>query len=572
MSNLFEDTPTKELSWLLMQIQQREAALPDFQRDFVWEPAATQELIISIANNYPAGSLLAIRNTNNYFASREFEGAPQLDGSKPTYLILDGQQRLTSLFQAFYGKGDYRYFIRVKGLLDGQEIDDEDVLFHVRASAQRGQQGRDLKKYATLEGQAEDLVMPLSTLFGGQDGYLGWADAISERIEEKEVRKALKQKMLDVRKRVISNIESYKFPVVLLSDQTPADAVCTIFETLNRTGVKLSVYDLLAARFWPENVKLRDLWQSACSRFPIVKDFEIEPYYLLQIIALLRTDLAPSCKRKDVLQLSAPKVAEIWEKAVRGLVSALEILRDDCGVLIPKWLPYNTIVIPFGAVLARHPLTRGLQAGEIRQKLVRWFWCSVFGQSYENSPNSQAARDLTEVAAWVAGGSPPPDLASFSFDSSALYEVSPKQRALYRGVISLILSKHPRDFHEVKPLTKAIMEEDKVDDHHVFPDAYLRDEGIKETKRRDCILNRTLIDRATNQSLNRRNPKDYFLEMKERLGDNKFNTLLASHYLPAGDDSPLLTNNYTDFLEWRCKRIGQAIQEGTGGTVDGPFA
>src|SRR4051812_2669252 len=118
MSNLFEDTPTKELSWLLKQIQEREVALPDFQRDFVWEPGATQELIISIANNYPAGSLLAIRNTHSYFAAREFEGAPALGGQKPTYLVLDGQQRLTSLYQAFFGKGEFLYFIRLKPLIE----------------------------------------------------------------------------------------------------------------------------------------------------------------------------------------------------------------------------------------------------------------------------------------------------------------------------------------------------------------------------------------------------------------------------------------------------------------------
>lgn len=77
MSDLLEDTPTKQLSWLLEQIYQCEMALPDFQRDFVWDPSATQELIISVANSYPAGSLLAIRNasdTHSYFAVREFRG------------------------------------------------------------------------------------------------------------------------------------------------------------------------------------------------------------------------------------------------------------------------------------------------------------------------------------------------------------------------------------------------------------------------------------------------------------------------------------------------------------------
>jgi uncharacterized protein with ParB-like and HNH nuclease domain len=133
--SLFEDTNPRELKELLLQIHTREAALPDFQRDFVWDPSATQELVVSIANNYPAGSLLRVRNTQQLFAYREFEGAPKMDGAKTTYLFLDGQQRLTSLYQAFYGVGDHRYFLDLKRLIDGADF--EEAIFHVRAKLPR---------------------------------------------------------------------------------------------------------------------------------------------------------------------------------------------------------------------------------------------------------------------------------------------------------------------------------------------------------------------------------------------------------------------------------------------------
>src|SRR5215212_9497738 len=127
--SLFEDTNPRELKELLSQIHSREAVLPDFQRDFVWDPSATQELIVSIAQNYPAGSLLRIRNTQNLFACREFEGAPPVNGHKSTYLVLDGQQRLTSLYQAFYGEGDHRYYLNLGKLLKGEDIE-EAVIFY----------------------------------------------------------------------------------------------------------------------------------------------------------------------------------------------------------------------------------------------------------------------------------------------------------------------------------------------------------------------------------------------------------------------------------------------------------
>jgi hypothetical protein len=115
----------------------------------------------------------------------------------------------------------------------------------------------------------------------------------------------------------------------------------------------------------------------------------------------------------------------------------------------------------------------------------------------------------------------------------------------------------------MKPMTRALIEEKNVDDHHVFPDAYLKDEGVKETKRRECVLNRTLIDRTTNQSLSRRDPKSYFDEMRKKLGETNFNKLLESHLLPSGEEEPLLLNDYDNFLEWRCNQIGQAIGEAT---------
>jgi len=99
----------KDLTFLLDQIENRDLALPDFQRSFVWDPGATRELVVSIIRSFPAGSLLLMQGGASVFAPREFEAAPLLDGT-PAYLVLDGQQRLTSLYQAFSGGGSH--FVR----------------------------------------------------------------------------------------------------------------------------------------------------------------------------------------------------------------------------------------------------------------------------------------------------------------------------------------------------------------------------------------------------------------------------------------------------------------------------
>ncbi|MGC2112573.1 MAG: DUF262 domain-containing protein [Candidatus Korobacteraceae bacterium] len=138
---LFEDTNPRALKDLLSEIDSRTTVPPDFQRDFVWDPAATQELIVSISSNYPAGSLLRIRDNNRVFAAREFEGAPKLDSHTHTFLVLNGQQRLTSLYQAFYGVGEHRYYLDIGKLLNGMDFDE--AIFHVRSGTKRVKEHED---------------------------------------------------------------------------------------------------------------------------------------------------------------------------------------------------------------------------------------------------------------------------------------------------------------------------------------------------------------------------------------------------------------------------------------------
>jgi hypothetical protein len=554
--SLFEDTNPRALKDLLAEIHSRTMVLPDFQRDFVWEPGATQELIVSIANNYPAGSLLRVRDAKRVFAAREFEGAPRLNGQKHTFLVLDGQQRLTSLYQAFYGVGEHRYYLNLRKLLDGGDF--EEAIFHVRATTKW------VKARESFELQAKELTLPLDVLKGGAGGFLQWLLQVTNPMPPDE-----RTRMLDALTRInddwIKTIDDYHFPVVTLSDTTEPDALCTIFETLNRTGVKLSVFELLTARFWPQNINLRDLWDKARRQHPIIDGFEVDPYYLLQAIALASRK-APSCKRSDVLNLAVTDIEDWWGKVVAGLAAGLTILRDDCKVMLPKWLPYQTMFAPLAAVLARTGMPKTPEAGAHREKLKRWFWCAVFGQAYESSPNSQSAKDVGEITLWLGGGAPPESVTALRFDPKALRDVTPRQRSIYRGIICLILGSGTgaRDFHTQAVITGNLMNEQGIDDHHVFPDDFLqKKKGVASARVRDCVLNRTLIDRTTNQMISNRAPSEYLADIRNTPGF-PFDAVLASHCLPTGAASPLWSNDYEAFLNWRQERLWQEIQQATG--------
>jgi hypothetical protein len=564
--------PTMEpLAYLLQMIHNRDMALPDFQRDFVWDPAMTDELIESLVNNFPAGTLLRVKNGQELlFQPRAFEGAPSLDGGRPAYLILDGQQRLTSLYQAFYGVGAHAFFLNLGSLEAGQDL--EDAAFYDRSD-------KIAKGLARIEEQAQNLIFPMGRLFGS-GGFNAWVnEVLRARGGSAEEVLDLQKRLADLRQRWLKPVEDYDFPMVTLAEDTPGAAVCTIFETLNRTGVKLGVFDLLTARFWPKSVNLRALWEKARADYQILDEFQIDPYYVLQIVNLLEPGAdkdghrkAASIKRGEILAQTAEQAQAGWVRAVRGLNSVLKILREDCGVAVPRWLPYTTMLIPAAAAWASQvDAAHAAQVGANRGKLIRWFWCASLGQRYENAPNTQAARDFVELRRWmIDDDAPPPEsVAGFSFERGTLGTTTPRQRALYRAVMALILRNGPQDFHKRGKISTQLLSDpdNPVDDHHVFPQGYLNPRGVPPVLR-DSILNRTLIDKITNIRIGKRAPSDYLSEIAAAWGSpTAVDELLNSHLLPSAESSPLLRDEFDVFLSWRESRLVREIESVTGFVV-----
>jgi hypothetical protein len=440
-------------------------------------------------------------------------------------------------------------------LIEG--VDFDEAIFHERASTKW------VKAHESFDMQAKDLTLPLSVLKGGAGGFLQWLLQVTNPMAPTQ-----RTNMLDALTKIndqwIKTIDDYHFPVVTLSDKTESDALCTIFETLNRTGVKLSVFELLTARFWPQKINLRELWGKAYKEYRIIEEFDVDPYYVLQSIALA-SRRAPSCKRSDVLNLAPADISSWWQPVVSGLATGLTILRDDCKVMLPKWLPFQTMLAPLAAALAKSGMPKTAVAGAQREKLKRWFWCAVFGQAYESAPNSQSAKDVGELMAWFEGGQPPETVKALRFDPNTLRDVTPRQRSIYRGTICLILSTGTgaRDFHTQAVITGNLMNEQGIDDHHIFPDDFLQKNGVTPARLRDCVLNRTLIDRTTNQMISNRAPSDYMAEIRKTPGF-PFDAVLTSHCLPSGAASPLWSDEYESFLTWRQERLWQEIKRVTG--------
>lgn len=576
---LFQANP-RTVRNLLAKIHDKELTVPDFQRSFVWPAEDVRELLISVMSRYPAGTLLflTVDPDHKYFKPRNVEGAPPLgQADQPKELVLDGQQRLTALYQALYGCADDRYFLdlsrmRAKDghILDAHEIPFDEALLAIGRDENGSTGAADGRKW-----QLENWSFPLDEylLANRFDDWLD--DLIMVHAGTPEAQKALKFELRAIRDTYLQRLAQYTFPVVALEQGTSLHAVCKIFETLNLHGVRLTVFELLTARFWPEEVRLRDLWDDAQADFPIISEFRIDAYSILQSISLRAFS---SAQRSDVLNLKAEHIKSYWADTVRGLAGALELMRRECGVLSHRWLPYSVVVVPMAAVWHVVEKKKGPQRGAARAQLRQYYWCTVFTSNFDQGANSQAGRDYIDLTKWIEGDSSqvPEAIRDFSFSRQALLTSRTNRRALYAGVVGLTLANGAKDFHNGQPLTVDDFQRENVDSHHVFPKRWLSlnyspshvdREGQVVKHSSELILNRAFIDKETNQTIRARAPSAYLADIRNVRGDSALNEILDTHFLPNEPAQGLFEDDYDDFLLSRLDLIVGEIELATGKSV-----
>lgn len=548
----------KLLEALLDEIHNETLGLPDFQRSYVWDPNDTVSLIASIARQYPAGSLLTV-GSNNYFAVRKFETAPS-NGITPASLVLDGQQRLTSLYQAFFGRGDYIYYLDIKSFLEGKDLADGEVINFQKASKKVGSKTFREVMESDFAYHAEKKVMPLSVIFGPGTNFNKWERKFIKALPEDD-REEFENQMESVDSNFVSKIDKYMFPVVSLYATTPIAALCNIFETLNRRGVKLTTFELLTARFWKDELNLRKLWDKALEDYPELIDYEVEPYQLIQSISMI-TYPSASCKREDVLNLKAIDIKENWDLALESMIYGLQILSQDCKILNSKWLPTPGMLGPLAAVLAIGDSLPKALKGVRKSQVVRWLWCAIFSQRYEAAANTRGEKDVNEMRTWFKDTSQVPEAVSqFIFDPQSLRFVSGKN-SVYKGVICLTMKTNggSLDFVTGAIIPNQVVTSGEVDDHHIFPKKYLMEtKNLSDKTLINCVLNRTLIDRETNRWISAKAPSVYIQSLKAP----NVEQVLESHLIPHGPGSPIAVDDYEAFLEKRTDLIFAKIKEAT---------
>lgn len=584
------DSIPEPLPDLLHSIKTGKTQLPDFQRGWVWDDEHIRSLLASVSLSYPIGAVMLLQagGQDVRFQTRSVEGAPQAS-TAPDRLILDGQQRLTSLYLAlFSGKAvDTRdahkqsikrwYYLDIKKALDPLADREEAVVGLPEDRVVRNFRGEPLVDYSTPERERAAEMLPLSLIFDST-ALMNWAMQYAR--PDQEMSKERFARWDDLTREVISRFQVYQVPLIVLKKETPKEAVCQVFEKVNTGGVSLTVFELLTATFAVDNFHLRDDWtkqQSLLRQHAVLRGIENTDF--LQAVTLLATfhrrqreilagkpaEQAPgiSCKRKEVLRLSLAEY-QAWANATtEGFVRTAKLLHGQ-KIFAARDVPYRTQLTPLAAILA---VLGGLadHAGA-RYKLTRWYWCGVFGELYGGAIETRFAKDLPEVLRWMDGGEEPDTIRDASFASSRLLSLRTRNSAAYKGLYALLIRDGGDDFRTGVPIDEAKYFDERIDIHHIFPQDWCSKQGL-DIKRYDSIVNKTPLSARTNRMIGGNAPSVYVPRITRQSGVDatKMDSMLTSHVI---DPAWLRADDFDKFFTTRASALLDRIEGAMGKPVN----
>lgn len=586
------DSTKKRLADLLRDIVAGKIQLPDFQRGWVWGDQDIRSLLVSIARAFPVGAVMMLEaGGDTRFKVRPVEG---LDPAKikpedTELLILDGQQRLTSLTQVLMlqhpvdtrtntGKPLKRYYyIDIELALTGQEHYENAIIGVDENRVIKENFGRDIKlDLSTPEKEYENFYFPCNQILNSDE----WEKGLIRFDREKFFH------FQDFRYQVLEAFRNYSLPIIELSKENKKEAVCLVFEKVNTGGVSLSVFELITATYAADNGYLRDEWygnakeniegiSQRLGKQRLLR--QVQPTEFWQGLTLLYTwekrqaDLligktgkqvtGVSAKREAVLSLPLAAYQQWKTKLTDGFWKAAKFLRKE-SFFSTSDLPYRTQLVPLAAVLTL--LDDDWLQPIIYDKLTRWFWCGVLGELYGGAVEMRMALDIQELMKWIKGSNQEPaTICDANFQPNRLETLRSRNSAAYKGISTLVQREGAKDFFwksTICDLAETDWEDNRLDIHHIFPKKWCEGRGIPPS-RYNSILNKTPISYKANRMIGGQAPSAYLNQLQThkavQLDDAGMDAILLTHCI---DPSKLRQEDFEGFVTARQRSLLTKIE------------
>lgn len=524
---------SKKYTDLIYEIQKGQIKIPKFQRDFVWSIDKTAKLLDSILKGYPIGTFILwetnerlndIKNIGN------LELPPVPDGTKVQY-VLDGQQRITSLYAAFLGAA-----IQKEG---EKKTTDYSAI------------------YVDLEGDINDNDQQIIVSEEPEGEFITLNEVLNLRTNLPQIIEGHKEhytKILSYE----STFSSYDFSTVVLRKED-IDSAIEVFTRINTGGQTLTLFEIMSAKTYDENqgFDMQSKFQSLLKELESTKYETISSSIILNVLSLILSK-NKECKRKVVLQLDKQKIIDIWDDVISALKESIDYFRSVYRIPVSSLLPYDALLVPFAYFFYHNKET---PQGKQIKFLEEFFWRMSLSYRYSSSTESKLAQDIKRIDSIISGNRPSYNDVKVFLDSPEDLIQSPFSagNSYCKAVLCLLAYYEPKDFRnngKVLLDNSNLKMANSKNYHHFFPKSYLRKQGIGNE---NSIVNITLVGADLNKrKIRAKAPSVYiqeFLDENEMLPKS-----IQSHLIEDIDSFGIHSDDYTVFLEKRGNAIFNALK------------
>ena len=490
-----------------------------------------QFLMDSIYKGYPIGTVLFWRTKENLSYDRDL-GPFTLPAPKKEYpidYVLDGQQRLTSIFSTFQTELKQNPNSKIKWV---------DVYFDMNANAN----AQDSQFVALEPSEVQSHHVPLRVLFDVAE-FGKFTRSMTNEIH------------LEAVDRLQALFKEAVIPVETVETEDHSK-IAIIFERINRGGVPLDTYQLLSAWTWSGDFDLRTKFDELAIELDEVGFSELrdDPDLLLKCCAaVIRNDASAH----SIVDLKGTEVRDAFQVFKNGLMGAIDFLRRDCGAISLKVLPYKSMIIPLTRCFGTDKAAGFHPDAKQRASLKRWFWHSCFSRRYSNSVDSAISQDIAAMLQLLTGNTSDLDKRVTTVSPDYFTNNSFSLTAVNTKVFVLLLAQaQPKSFLSAADvdLTEVLVSCNRTEFHHIFPKNHLSSkENISEKSQQFMLANFAFLSQKDNRSIQDKAPADYVKLMPP----GSLDSIFEASFIPKQG----LDMNYEKFTEARSKLLAEKANE-----------
>lgn len=524
---------SKKYSDLINEIQKGIIKIPKFQRDFVWTIDKTAKLLDSILKGYPIGTFILwqtderindIKNVGNL----NIPDTP--DGVKVQY-VLDGQQRITSLFAAYLGA-------HIQKVGEKKVTDYGNIVVNLDADI------NDNDEQVITEEPTGEKFISLSDVLNFMDRMTD----IKDRFSDEDFKK------IHAYSRAF---DTYDFSTVILRKEDIESAI-EVFTRINTGGQTLTLFEIMSAKTYdePQRFDMQVKWEDFIKELKEIKYEGISSSVVLSLLALLLSR-TKECKRKTILALDKQSIIDSWDSVISALKDSVDYFRTTYRIPVSQLLPYDSLLVPFAYFFH---VNNGKPDGNQRKYLEEFFWRISLSSRYSSSTESKLAQDIKRIDQILSGQRPDySDIKVYLDSPQTLIDTNFSAGNSYcKAVLCLLAYQEPKDFQDNG---KVILDNSwlKVASsknyHHFFPKAYLKNKTVLNS---NSLVNITFVsDHLNKRKIGAKAPSQYIVDFQDE--NSQINKALQTHFIDL-EGFGIESNDYETFLQARAKLIYQELK------------